>query len=69
MRESNARNRRSAVAPMNTSPPAVAIAPPTLGEPTRRRPSGSSSLTPSGTSHAISPLAAWTAYSRAHGGL
>ena len=69
VRESNARNMRSLVAPMNTSPPAVTIAPPTLGLPTRCLPSGRSSLIPSGTSHTISPVPALTAYRRAQGGL
>jgi len=54
--ESNARKRLSSVAPMKTSPAAVAIEPPTLGLPVRCRSSGRLSLTPSTLCQTISPL-------------
>src|ERR1700681_4597173 len=66
--ESNARKRLSLVAPMNTSPPAVAIGPPMFSRPVLRLPSGNSSVTPSVTCHANSPVLAFTAISRPHGG-
>src|SRR6266853_585975 len=67
--ESNARKRRSLVAPMNTSPPAVAIDPPRFRRPVSFLPSGSSSVTPSRTFQAISPVAIFTASKCPHGGL
>src|SRR5438105_2557203 len=53
---SNARKRLSFVAPMNTTPPAVAMEPPILMRPVFFFPSGSSSVTPNVTCHAISPV-------------
>src|SRR5438132_10552337 len=67
--ESNARNRPSFVAPMNTRPPAVTVGPPAPGDPTFCLPAGSVSFTPSGTCHAMSPVTALIATSLAHGGL
>src|SRR5262245_35011632 len=67
--DSNARNRPSLVAPMNNNPPAVAIGPPAPGDPAFCLPAGMVSLTPSGTCHAMSPVLALMATSRAHGGL
>ncbi len=49
------------VAPMNTSPGAVAIGPPLPAVPTLFFPSGMLVLMPSGTFHAISPVFAFTA--------
>src|ERR1700733_1718513 len=66
--ESNARNRRSFEAPMNINPPAVAIEPPRLTRPVSFLPSGSSSVMPSRTCHAISPVFAFTAVSKPQGG-
>src|SRR6266511_3472409 len=67
--ESNARNLPSTVAPMNTNPPAVAIAPPMFGVPAPFTPFASRlGKLPSGTFHATSPVAALTAYSSPHGG-
>src|SRR5215472_11658631 len=67
--ESNARKRLSAVDPMNTSPPAVAIAPAVLVAPVCCLASGRASVIPRGTSQAKSPVAALTAIKRPHGGL
>src|SRR5678815_5340434 len=68
VRESNARKRLSFVAAINTRPPAVAIGPPILRRPVFFFPSGSSSVTPSGTFHAMSPVLALTATRCPHGG-
>src|ERR1700736_3002778 len=70
VRESNARNLPSSVAPTNTSPPAVAMAPPfVVGVPVLGTPSlSSSSNDPSGTRHAISPEFTLTATISPHGG-
>ena len=65
---SKARNRRSLVAPTNTRPPAVTVGPALPLPPVSCLPSGSASVRPSGLSHAISPVLALTATSRAHGG-
>src|SRR5579859_6582545 len=66
--ELNARKRRSLVAPMNTSPPAVAMGPPIFSRPVFLLPSGNSSVTPNVTCQANSPVLALTAISRPHGG-
>ena len=66
--ESNARKRRSSVAPMKTSPPAVTVGPALPLPPVLRLPSGSASVVPSVVCHAISPVFALTAISRDHGG-
>src|SRR5690606_34021064 len=66
---SKARKRRSFVAPTNTRPPAVTVGPALPEFPTSCLPSGSSSITPSGTDHLIAPLFASTATSSPHGGL
>src|SRR5512138_2399230 len=66
--ESNARNRLSLVAAMKTRPPAVAIGPPILKRPVFFFPSGNSSVMPSGTFHATSPVFAFTATRCPHGG-
>src|SRR4030095_1234867 len=63
-----ARKRRSVVAPTNTSPPAVTVGPALPLLPVSCLPSGSASVSPSGVSHAISPVLALTATSRPHGG-
>ena len=70
VRESNARNFPSSVAPMKTRPPAVAIDPPlVVGVPVLGTPSlSSSSKEPSGTRHAMSPEFTFTATSSPHGG-
>src|SRR4051794_6354677 len=56
------------VAPMNTRLPAVVIAPPLLGVPVWIPFAASSSKSPSGTRHAMSPVLALTATSSPHGG-
>src|SRR4030095_3396472 len=66
--ESNARKRRSLVAPTKTRPPAVVVGPALPLPPVSCLPSGSASLRPSVLSHAISPVFALTATRRAHGG-
>src|SRR5688572_25317949 len=66
---SNARKRRSLVAPTKTSPPAVTVGPALPELPTSRLPSGSSSITPSGTDQRNAPVFASTATSSPHGGL
>src|SRR4249919_2801678 len=66
--ESNARKRRSLVAPMNTRPPAVTVGPALPLPPTFCLPAGRKSLTPSVVCHAISPVLALTAIKRDHGG-
>src|SRR5438552_989990 len=66
--ESKARNRLSFVAAMKTRPPAVAIGPPMLRRPVFFFPSGSSSVMPRGTFHAMSPVFALTAMRCPHGG-
>src|SRR2546425_2539991 len=66
--ESNARKRLSFVAAMNTRPPAVAMGPPMLKRPVFFLPSGNSSVMPSGTFHAISPVLAFTATKFPQGG-
>src|SRR5216684_7174880 len=66
--DSNARKRLSLVAPMNTNPPAVTIGPPNPMRPVLRLPSGNSSVTPRRTCHANSPVFAFTAVRRPHGG-
>ena len=69
MRESNARKRLSIVPAMNTSPPAVTIGPPCPKAPVFLMPfASSSSLVPSGTLQAMSPVLALTAIRCAHGG-
>ena len=59
--ESNARKRRSFVAPINTNPPAVAIGPPRFIRPVFLLARGNSSVIPSGTCQAKSPVCASTA--------
>src|SRR5215471_1724481 len=66
--ESTARKRLSFVAAIKTSPPAVAIGPPMFRRPVFFFPSGNSSVTPSGTFQAISPVLAFTATRLPHGG-
>src|SRR3954471_22110967 len=57
------------VAPMNTRLPAVVIAAPEFGVPVGLTPFAvSSSNSPSGTRHAMSPVFAFTATSSPHGG-
>src|SRR5262245_4640544 len=69
VRDSNARNRQSIVAPTNTRPLAVAMLPPTPSVPVSANPfSFSASTTPSGTFHAISPRLTSTATSSPNGG-
>src|SRR5665213_905256 len=68
VRESKARKRLSLVAPMKTKPPAVTMGPPKPMRPVLRLPSGSSSVTPRGTCQANSPVLAFTAVRRPHGG-
>src|SRR5258707_13788519 len=70
VRESNARNLPSTVAPTKTSPPAVAIDPPlVVGVPVLGTPSlSSSSNDPSGTFHAMSPEFTFTATISPHAG-
>jgi len=69
VRESKARSFESLVAPTKTSPPAVAMVPPTFGVPVFSSPCGaSSSKFPSGTFHTISPVVALTADSSPQGG-
>src|SRR5262245_42931989 len=65
---SNARNRLSFVAPLNTTPPAVAIDPPILILPVFFFPSGSSSVMPNTTCQTISPVFALIAVNCPHGG-
>jgi len=67
---SNARRKLSVVAPMKTSPPAVASGPPMFGAPSSDQ-NGQGALSrdvPSGLSHAIFPCARSTATSLPHGG-
>src|SRR5580658_7866438 len=67
--ESKARKRSSLVAPMKTTPPAVAIGPANAPErPVCCLPWGSSSVMPSGTVHTISPVLMFTADKLSHGG-
>src|SRR4030095_7589094 len=66
--ESKARKRRSFVAPTKISPPAVVVGPALPLPPVSCLPSGSASLRPRVLSQAISPVLAFTATSRAHGG-
>src|SRR2546426_5326158 len=66
--ESKARKRLSLVAPMNTKPPAVAMGPPMLKRPVFCLAGGNSSVTPSSTFQAISPVFAFTAIMWPHGG-
>ena len=66
--ESNARKRRSSVAPTKTRPPAVTVGPALPLPPVFCFPAGRKSFTPSVVSHAISPVFALTAISRDHGG-
>src|SRR5579883_394549 len=66
--ESNARMRLSFVAAMKTSPPAVAMGPPMFSRPVFFLPSGSSSVMPRGTFHAMSPVFAFTAMRFPQGG-
>src|SRR5262245_37313872 len=65
---SKARKRLSFVAPIKTTPPAVAIEPPLLIRPLFFFPSGSSSVMPSVTCHTISPVLALIAVNCPHGG-
>src|SRR5579862_7344004 len=68
--DSNAWNRRSLVAPTNTTPPAVTIDPPSPNAPVLCTPFDSiSSLVPSGTLQAMSPVLALTAVRCDHGGI
>src|SRR5438045_9361572 len=67
--ESKARKRRSPVAPIKITPPAVTIGPPLPADPTFFLPSGMLSLMPRGTFHARSPVVAFTATRLAQGGL
>ena len=67
---SKARKRSSAVAPINTTPPAVVIAPPAKGVP-HSNPMGNGlnlSILPKGVYHKISPLIISTATIKDHGG-
>src|SRR5665213_1605953 len=66
--ESNARKRLSLVAPMNSSPPAVAIEPPMLRRQVFCFPAGSSSVTPKGIFHTTSPVFPLMAINWPHGG-
>src|SRR5665213_245569 len=66
--ESNARKRLSLVAPMNSSPPAVAIEPPMFKRPVFCLPAGSSSVTPKGIFHTTSPVLPLIAINWPHGG-
>src|ERR1700722_11524814 len=67
---SKARKRASLVAPMNTNPPAVTMGPANAPDrPVFRFSGGRKSVTPSGTCQAISPVFAFTANNRSHGGL
>src|SRR5436305_1964612 len=68
LRASKARKYPSIVAPMNTRLPAVVMAPPELGVPVWMPFAASSSKSPSGTCHAMSPVLALTATSSPHGG-
>src|SRR5579859_896197 len=66
---SNARNRESFVAPMNTRPPAVTIDPPKFGAPVGEIPFAiSSSTTPSTLRQRNSPLSRSMAVRKPHGG-
>ena len=65
VRESKARKRLSAVAPINISPLAVATEPPRFGEPVSPF---TPSTTPSGTFQTISPLLTSTAFKVPQGG-
>src|SRR6185369_2784660 len=68
--ESNARNFRSLVAPMNTRPPAVTIGPPRFGAPVFGTPRlVSSSNSPSTERHRNSPVFKSIALSCPHGGV
>src|SRR5262249_32184103 len=67
--DSKARKRLSEVEPMNIRPPAVAIAPALFETPVCCLSGGRISVIPSGTSQAKSPVAAFTAIRRPHGGL
>src|SRR3984885_6351103 len=68
--ESKARNRASLVAPMNTKPPAVEMGPANApARPVLRFSGGRKSVTPRGTCQATSPVFAFTANNRSHGGL
>src|SRR6187397_3171420 len=66
--ESMARKRASEVVPMKISPPAVAIGPDDPPRPVFCFSGGSPSVMPSGICHANSPVAAFTAVRRPHGG-
>ena len=69
MAESKARKRASLVAPMNSTPLAVTIAPPMLSAPVLVKPLAcSSSIWPIGTFQAISPVWTFTATSSPNGG-
>src|ERR1017187_4887672 len=69
VRESNPRKRESFVAPINTSPPAVAMLPPRFSVPVSRTPIASSaSILPNTERHAMSPEARSTAISSPNGG-
>src|SRR3954465_4781919 len=66
--DSKARKRQSIVAPMKTTPPAVAMLPPMLSVPVLSKPlSFSDWKNPSGTFHATSPLFTSTATSSPNG--
>jgi hypothetical protein len=58
----------SFVAPMKIRPPAVVIGPPRFKRPVFLLPSGNSSVTPSGTFQAMSPVRTLTATRFPHGG-
>src|SRR3954466_6162613 len=66
--ESKARKRASRVAPTNTRPPAVTIGPALFADPASCLPSGKLSTSPRGTCQAKSPVFAFTAIRRPHGG-
>src|SRR5262249_59647175 len=69
VRVSNARNRLSFVAPMKIRPLAVVMLPERFGAPVFLNPWASSdSVIPSGTFHAMSPVAAFTETSSPNGG-
>src|SRR5436190_10379088 len=69
VRDSNARNRQSIVAPMKMTPPAVAMLPPRFSVPVLSNPFAfSGAMNPSGTSQTISPRLTSSATSSPNGG-